>query len=161
MATLTPHRSVTELRPVPVPTSQQIKRRLSVLPRMLFSLAAACMILTPVIAVAIDDGGSRHLDSGYFFLVGLAPGVAASAVMLGAIAEPARGVSRKLHTCIGIALGTLLVDVVGTALVPFLAATAGSVSILGAIEVVVAYLALIGYTVAFVGTLIVDRRSRH
>lgn len=97
MATLTPQRSVTKLGPVPVPSSRQTKHRLSVMPRLLFSLAPACMILTPAITMAIGDGGSHHLEFGHIFLVRLAPGIAASAVILGSIAEPTRVVSGKLR----------------------------------------------------------------
>ena len=159
MATLTPQRSVTQQRPVPVSPSRRLERRLSVMPRILFLLAAAFMLLAPVIAMALDADGNYHLEPAAFFLVGVSPGITASAVMLGLIAEPGRVVSRKLRTWIGVGLATLLADVVATVLVPFLAGDPGSVSIPGVIAITVAYLALTGYVIAFVGTLITNQRA--
>jgi hypothetical protein len=103
---------------------------------------------------------SHHLDLGPFFLVIPAPFFAAGAVVLASRAEPGRVVSRTLQTWIDLALGTLVAGVVGTVLAPFVAPDLGALSMLGALDVAVACLGLIGYIVAFVGTLIVDHSSR-
>lgn len=162
MATRTPQRPVAEQRPIPASSPRHSGHRLSVVPRILFWLAAAFMILAPVIGTILVDtsGGSHHLAPGHFFLVIPASIFAISAIVLGFIAGPDQVVSRSLQTWISIALGTLLAGVVGTALAPFVAPNPGSISILGGIDVIVAFLGLTSYPVAFVGILIARARAR-
>lgn len=162
MTTLTPQRPAAQQKPISASSSQQPESGLSVVPRILFWLAAAFLMLAPVIATVIVDtsGGGHHLELGHFFLVIPASIFALSAIVLGFIARPERAVSRKLQTWIYIALGTLLAGVGGTALAPFLAPSPGSVSFLGGIDVTLGFLGLTGYIVAFIGTLIVRARAR-
>ena len=162
MSTLSPPQPTIQERPQPMAPRERRERRVSAVPRALFWLAAAFLILAPVIATLIVDtsGSGHHLALGHFFLAIPSSIFAISAIVLGLIARPGRVVSRTLRIWLDISLGTLLAGVAGTALAPFLAPSPGSVSILGGIAVVVAFLGLAGYIIAFVVTLIVRRWSR-